>query len=193
MKEKIILIGGGGHCKSCIDVIEQEDKFEIKGILDTTEKVGQKVFNYQVIGTDGQIERLAQEGHYFLITLGQIETADLRVKIYTKLLSANAKIAKVISPLAYVSKHSEIGAGTIVLHHALINSDAKIGKNCIINSKALIEHDSIIEGYCHISTCAVINGNVKVSEKTFIGSNSTVTNGINIEKNSFIKAGSFVK
>ena len=34
-KRKIpILIGGGGHCKSVIDVIEQEAKFEIAGIVD---------------------------------------------------------------------------------------------------------------------------------------------------------------
>ena len=31
MKE-IILIGGGGHCKSVIDVIEQEGKFQIDEI-----------------------------------------------------------------------------------------------------------------------------------------------------------------
>ena len=33
MKE-IILIGGGGHCKSVIDVIESEGQFEIVGIVD---------------------------------------------------------------------------------------------------------------------------------------------------------------
>ena len=38
-KNNLILIGGGGHCKSCIDVIEQENKFNITGILDVKEKV----------------------------------------------------------------------------------------------------------------------------------------------------------
>ncbi len=33
MKE-IILVGGGGHCKSVIDVIEQEAKYKIAGIID---------------------------------------------------------------------------------------------------------------------------------------------------------------
>ena len=31
---KIILIGGGGHALSCIDVIEHEKKFKIVGIVD---------------------------------------------------------------------------------------------------------------------------------------------------------------
>ena len=38
MKEKIILIGGGGHCRACIDVIEQEGRFTIAGIVDVPEK-----------------------------------------------------------------------------------------------------------------------------------------------------------
>ncbi len=30
-------MGGGGHCKSCIDVIEQEGKYKIAGIVDAKE------------------------------------------------------------------------------------------------------------------------------------------------------------
>ena len=37
MKELILIGGGGGHCRSCIDVIEQEQKFKIAGIIDKKE------------------------------------------------------------------------------------------------------------------------------------------------------------
>lgn len=37
MKEKIILIGGGGHCKAYIDAIEKEGRFAIVGIADAYE------------------------------------------------------------------------------------------------------------------------------------------------------------
>ncbi|MGJ0342804.1 acetyltransferase, partial [Aliarcobacter cryaerophilus] len=46
MKEKIVLIGGGGHCHSVIDVIEQTNKYEIIGIVDTKENIGKKVLDY---------------------------------------------------------------------------------------------------------------------------------------------------
>ena len=36
-KEKIVLVGGGGHCKSVIDVIECEGRFEIAGNVDQRE------------------------------------------------------------------------------------------------------------------------------------------------------------
>ena len=45
--KKIILIGGGGHALSCIDVIEHEKKFKIIGIIDKKLKKGKKNFKLQ--------------------------------------------------------------------------------------------------------------------------------------------------
>ena len=36
--KNIVLIGGGGHCKSCIDVIEMEKKYKILGLVDNNIK-----------------------------------------------------------------------------------------------------------------------------------------------------------
>ena len=191
MKDKIILIGGGGHCRSVIDVIEQEDKYLIIGIVDTKENVGKKVFNYEVIGCDDDLVTLFGTCRNAFITVGHIKSNALRVKIYSTLKEIGFTLPTIISPLAYVSKYSRIGEGTIIMHHALINANVKIGKNCIINSKALIEHDCIIGNHCHISTASVINGGVTVKENTFFGSNATSKQ--NIEINGFIKAGSLVK
>lgn len=193
MKEKIILIGGGGHAKSCIDVLEQENEFEIIGILDIKERIGQKVLGYQIIGTDDDIKKFAKENYTFLITLGQLDSAKPRIEIYNKLIEANAKIATVISPFAYVSKHATIGRGTIIMHGSIVNADACIGENCIINTKSLIEHDAKVASHCHISTGAIINGGVNIGTESFIGSNSVSKQYSTIEKNNFIKAGSVIK
>jgi len=32
--KNLILIGAGGHCRSCIDVIEAEKKYKIIGLID---------------------------------------------------------------------------------------------------------------------------------------------------------------
>jgi len=190
---KIILIGGGGHCKSVIDVIEQEARFEIAGIVDKIELLGSKILGYPVIGNDFDIEILAKKYQYALVTVGQIESPSLRIKLFDLASKAGFTIPSIISPNAYVSKHSKIGDGTIIMHHAIVNANASIGDNCIVNSKALIEHDCLISSYCHISTNAIINGGVKIGPKCFIGSNVTTKNNIIIKENSFIKAGTLVK
>ena len=55
---KIILIGGGGHCKSCIEVIESKGDFVIAGIIDVKEKIGTSLLGYPVIGCDDDLVEL---------------------------------------------------------------------------------------------------------------------------------------
>lgn len=191
MKEKIVLIGGGGHCHSVIDVIEQENRYEIIGIVDTKENIGKKVLDYEIIACDDDLETIFLSCKNALITVGQIESNKIRVKIYNNLKQIGFNLPVIISPLAYVSNHSSIEEGTIIMHHALVNANTKIGKNCIINTKALIEHDCIVEDNCHISTASVINGGVIVKENSFVGSNSTSKQSIEIS--GFVKAGSLAK
>ena len=190
---KIILIGGGGHCKSVIDVIEQQAQFEIAGIVDKPEFINNKILGYTVIGDDSDLEKLAKRHNYALITVGQIKSPGLRVRLFDLATKKGFSLPSIISPRAYVSKYSKIGFGTIVMHNAIINANVNIGNNCIINSKALIEHDCFISDHCHVSTNATINGGVKIGAKCFIGSNVTTKENISIEENSFIKAGSLVK
>lgn len=186
LKSQILLIGGGGHCKSVIDVIELTNKYEIIGIVDTKENIGKKVLDYEIIACDDDLEELFKTCKNAVITIGHIKSNVLRVKLFAKLKNIGFSLPVIVSPLAYVSKHSKIDEGTVILHHALINANTKIGKNCIINSKALIEHDCIVEDNCHISTASVLNGGVIVKENTFFGSNAMSKENIQIGENCLI-------
>jgi sugar O-acyltransferase (sialic acid O-acetyltransferase NeuD family) len=188
----IILIGGGGHCISCIDVIEQTGLYQIIGILDLPEKIGQKILNYSVIGTDNEIEQFVMECPDFLITVGQIKSASIREMIFNKVKLAGGNLPIIISPIGNVSKYAIIEEGTIVMHHALVNAGASIGKGCILNSKSLIEHQATIGNFCHISTASVVNGKTNIADCCFIGSNSVVANNIHVTANTIIAAGSQV-
>lgn len=192
-KEKLILVGGGGHCKSCIDVIEAENKLEIAGIIDVEEKIGQEVLGYKIIAGDNDLPQIITSYKYFFITLGQINTANRRIELFHFLKNKLALLPIIISPYAIVSKYASIDEGTIVMHNVLINASAKIGKNCIINSKALVEHDAEIGDHCHIATGAIVNGGVKIGDETFYGSGAVSKQYIIIPKKSFIKANSTVK
>ena len=191
MKEEILLIGGGGHCKAVIDVIEQENRFSIAGIIDKEELIGKSVLGYSIIGCDSDLTTLYKKYKNVVITVGHIKSNALRVKLFNLAKKIGYNLPVITSPLAYVSKHSFVDEGSIIMHHSLVNANVKIGKNCIINTKALVEHDVIIEDHCHISTSSVINGGSLVKTNSFIGSNCAVKEGIEVE--GFKKAGSFVK
>ena len=131
MDKKIILIGGGGHCRSCIDVIEQEGKFQIAGIVDLPDKIGQSVMGYSVIGSDKDLPDLVRSYQNVLITVGQIKSVTRRIELFEYLRSINAILPIIKSPFAYISPHASVDEGTIIHHQALVNAGAKVGKNPI--------------------------------------------------------------
>ena len=188
--KNLILIGGGGHCKSVIDVAESAG-YTILGILDTAENVGKKVLNYSIIGTDDEIVNYVDKAH-FVITVGQIKDATLRMKLYAKVINSHGQFATLIASTARVSRYSAIGDGTVIMHQAVVNADARVGIGCIINTFANIEHDAVIGDFCHISTGTTINGNCTVGKGTFIGSQAVMVNGVSITEGSVIAAGAVV-
>lgn len=192
MKKKLLLIGGGGHCKSCVDVIEAEGKYMIKGIIENEGKIGTHLLQYPVIAKDESIETFISEGYFFLITIGQIKSSKRRKELYQMLEGKSANIATIISPSALVSKYASIGQGTIIMHGALVNAGAIVGNNVIINTNSLIEHDAIVGDHVHISTHAIVNGSAKVEEDSFIGSNAVVVQDVFVGKSVIVGAGSVI-
>ena len=189
MKPQLILIGGGGHCAACIDVIEQENKYEIAGIVDKCD-AGKISLGYPILGGDKDLQKLSLTYSYALITIGQIKSPSTRIQLFKLIKSLGFILPTCVSPRAYVSKHASIGEGTIIMHDALINSRASVGQNCIINTKSLIEHDAVIEDHCHISTGAIVNGGTVVRQGTFVGSNAVTKESVMTKESDFVKAGS---
>jgi sugar O-acyltransferase (sialic acid O-acetyltransferase NeuD family) len=190
MNKPLILVGGGGHCKSVIDVAESAG-YSILGIFDRPEEVGKRVLNYDVIGTDEEMAKYANKAE-FVVTVGQIKSPNLRIKLHQMLADAGCRLATIIASSAHVSRYASVGEGTVVMHQAVINADAHIGMGCIINTFANIEHDVRIGNYCHISTGSMINGGAEVADSTFIGSQSVVNQCVKIEWGGVIASGSVV-
>ena len=185
----LILLGAGGHAKSCINLIESIESFSIQGILGRKEEVGDDLLGYKVIGTDNDLPNLVSESSKAIVTLGQIKSASSRISLYKLILSLDLISPPLISPSASISKHSEIGQGSVVMHGSLVNASSEIGSNCILNSQCIIEHDVVVGSHCHVSTGVRLNGNVIVEEECFIGSGVTIREGVTIGKGSIIGMG----
>ena len=191
MTKNLILVGGGGHCKSVIEAAESTG-YNILGVLDTPENVGKRVLDYKVIGTDDDIPQYVDKAE-FVITVGFIKNPTTRIKLYNKVKEAGGKLATVIASTAHVSKYAILSEGTVIMHQAIVNAGANIGINSIINTFANIEHDAQIGDQCHISTGTMVNGDCKVGDRCFIGSQSVLANGITVGDDIIVGAGSFVR
>ena len=188
----IILLGSGGHCKSCIDVIEKSYSHKIKGIIDKPNQVNKEFMGYKILGNDHQLQDHFQENDCSLICVGQIKSPAVRIRLFNLLLEKGINIAIVKSINSVISDHTKISMGTIVMHNSIINAGTIIGANCIINTNSTIEHDVTIKDHCHISTGAILNGGVKVGRGTFVGSGAIIKQGIKIGEEVIVSAGEVV-
>lgn len=188
--KNLILVGGGGHCKSVLEAAESVG-YNIMGILDMPEDVGKEILSTKIIGTDDDIPSFVNKAE-FIVTVGFIKSSLTRIKLYNRIKNAGGKLATIVASTAHVSKYATIGEGTVILHQSVVNAGARVGCNVIINTASNIEHDAVIGDHCHVSTGVMVNGECNIGERCFIGSQSVLSNCISIGDDIIVGAGSFV-
>lgn len=187
----LVLIGGGGHCKSVIEAAESKG-YQILGVLDMPDDIGKQILSVKVIGTDDNIRDYVDKAE-FVISVGFIKDPTTRIRLYNKVKELGGEFATIVASTAYVSRYASIDVGTVVLHHAFVNAGAKVGCNVILNTGTNIEHDAVIGDHCHISTGTMVNGECMVGDRCFIGSQSVLANCITIGDDIIVGAGSLVR
>jgi len=193
MNKKLLLIGGGGHCKSVIDCLLQTNQYKEIAIIDKNENIGKLISEIPIIGCDDDLSKLYENGYDFaFVTLGSIGDVSLRIKLYNLLEEIGFEIPNIIDSSAIISKHVKMGKGVFVGKNAVINACALIGNGSIINTSSTIEHDCIIGEFTHIAPGSVLCGEVKIGENSHIGARSVIKQQVNIGKNTTIGIGSVV-
>ena len=192
-KSKVLLIGAGGHATSCIEAIEAENKKEIVGLIGTPAEIGKKLLGYEVLGSEKDFVALLELTSNLILGIGQIKSPNLRIEIKEKYIKNGFTFESVISPMAQISKHAVIGAGTVIMHRVVINAGVKIGDYSIINTGSIIEHDSKIGNFSHISTGVISNGKTSIGNNTFVGSGTIIMEQIKIGDNCIIGMGQQVR
>lgn len=188
----LILVGGSGHCRSCIDVIESTNYHEIIGIVAQIGAEESPVVGYPAIRIDDDLDGLLRICPTALITVGQIKTPELRKHLFQLVQDLGGTFPVVTSPHAYVIERAKVGGGTNVMHGAIINVRSTIGVNCIVNSHALVEHDVSSGSHSHVSTGVRVNGGVSIGEGTFLGSGAIVNQRLSIGDNCIIGSGAVI-
>lgn len=194
MKNKrILLVGGGGHCKSVLDSLIDYHEFSEIAIIDKAEKRGTEILGIPVIGSDEELEFLFNEGFkYAFVTIGSVGKPFKRIEIFSQLQKIGFEMPNIIDSSAIVSKHTTLGRCVYVGKNTVINSGATVGKGVIVNTSVTIEHECNIGDFVHIATGAVLCGEVNIGSNSHIGANSTIKQRIKIGENSIIGMGAVV-
>ena len=191
--KKLLLIGGGGHCKSVLDILLQNNEYDKIGIIDQPEAVGNKILGIPIIGCDADLAGLYQDGYrYSLITIGSIDDTTVRERIDDALKTNGFKIPTVVDESAAIGMDVRMEPGAIIGKKAVVNVGTTVGRHAIINSGCVIEHDCQIGDFVHVAPGTTICGGSKIQNYTLVGAGSVVKQGVVIGERTVIGAGSVV-
>lgn len=192
MKNKIVIIGGGGFAKAIISVINSTNEYEIIGYTDTVNKG--TVFGIKYLGNDQSLKDVYNhfENCSAVIAIESNSVSSKRQKLYSMLKNLGFNLPVIISKSAIINEQVRIGEGTVVLEGAIINVSSIIGKGVIINTGAVIEHDCIVGDFVHFASGSIIGGGVEVGDNSIIGMNAKVIQYKKVGNNCLIHIGSIV-
>ena len=191
---KIILAGGGGHCKVIIDAIKLEGKWDICGIVDPGIPKGTLVMGVPVLGSDEVLKGIFENGIVnALISVGSVGNCGVRKKLYNGLKRIGFSFPVVKHPSAVVASDVTVEEGTFIAARVVINTGTKIGKNVIVNTSSSIDHDCEIGDFVHIAPGVTLSGGVKIEDETHVGTGAKVTQYLDIGRKCIIGAGQTIR
>ena len=190
---KIIIIGTGGHSKVIVDIIQNEQKYEIAGFIDNNLPKGHKVFDYEVLGKEQEINNLINKYKIFggIIAIGDnFIRSNVEKKI--RLLCNEFKFINCIHPNSNIAFNVVMGEGNVVMAGATINTSSEISNHCIFNTNCSIDHDNRIADFASIAPNGVTGGNVEVGCQSYLGLGCLIRHNIKILENTIVGLGSLV-
>lgn len=186
---KIIILGAGGQAKETIDLIKENMKAQILGIVNKV-WINEKILGYRFLGTDQEIEKIIKKNKatHFFIAIGDLGT---RAKMYS-LIRKRLKPLSIISKKASISKYTSFGEHVIVYPGVVINADVSVGNNVYINSNTSIGHEAKIGDHININPGANVAGRVTIRDFSTIGIGASVKEKITVAERTLVGAGAVV-
>lgn len=192
-KDKLVLIGGGGHCRSVLDTVIRSANFGEVVIVDPSILAGTVICGCRVAGDDMALPGLYAEGfRKAFITIGSIESTDRRRDVFQRVGEIGFDFPAIIDSCAVIARSASIAPGVFVGKNVIVNAGAIVEKVAILNTGAVIEHDCRIGEFAHIAVGAVVCGGSAVGRDAFVGAGATVIQEVRIGMKSVVGAGAVV-
>lgn len=190
--KSILLLGGGGHCKSILDSLNKLNHYDRIGLI-INENIALASQKVPIVGCDEDLKKLFDEGwDSAFISVGGIGNTKIREKLYSYIINIGFNVPSIVDPSAVIASNVQIASGCYIGKNAIVNADSCISECAIINTGAIIEHDCEIGKFSHIAPGAVLCGNVMVGFGTHIGARAVVKQGLKIGNRALIGMGSVV-
>jgi sugar O-acyltransferase (sialic acid O-acetyltransferase NeuD family) len=191
--DKIIIVGSSGQAKVVIDIVEQEGRFSIAGLIDRFRAAGESTAGYPILGPEREVP-LLRERYQFAGVIVAIGDNFVRAQV-TELLASlcpDLRFMTAIHPRATIARSVTVGAGSVVMAGAVINPDCAIGRGCVVNTGASLDHDTAMGDFASVAPRVVTGGTCTIGDFAAIGIGAVLSHRVRIGEHTVIGAGSTV-
>jgi len=191
MKERIILIGSGGHAGVVIDAIQNRGVYDIVGLIDDFVPHGTIAHGYPVVGNLQSIKDISEKlfCNNFHVAVGDNK---FRHAAWLKLNEHCLKLITITHLTAVIAANAKIGHGAFIGPFAHVGSNATVGSLAIVNTGANLEHDSHL-GFCsHMAPGSMTGGSVTIGERAWVGLGAMIRDQVKVGSDSIVGMGSVV-
>jgi len=192
MTQPVIILGGGGHAKVLISVLQQLS-VDIIGIVDAdSKKIGSKLLNIAVIGTEDILVKYPPGSVQLVNGLGSIRRPEARKRIFKKFKKTGYEFANVVHQSCVIADDIVFGEGVQIMAGAVLQPGCSIGDNAVVNTNSSIDHDCKIGDHVHVAPGVILSGGVVIGSETHIGAGCVAIQGIEVGSRCLIGAGSLM-
>jgi sugar O-acyltransferase (sialic acid O-acetyltransferase NeuD family) len=191
--DNILIIGSSRHAKVVIDIIEQEGKYRVGGLLDDYRGVGAETLGYSVIGKTTDLITSVRE-HSIKGALIAIGDNDARSEVAAWAIQRcpDLPFVTAVHPSATVASTVHLGAGTVIMAGAVINPCCSVGQFCVLNTNSTLDHDSVMEDFSSLAPGATVGGSCQIGTRSAVGIGATLAQRVTIGSGTVVGAASLV-
>lgn len=185
--KKVILIGGGGHAMSVLELVG-----DMRIFAGYADMIPNEQLPIPFLGTDNEVlaqcSNLEYTVHHVLVYTKEV---NMKFRAYLIDKYKNYNQYTIIADSAIVTRNASIGQGSAIMQRSVVNC-AIIGESCIVNTGAIVEHSCNIGNNVFIGPGAIILGDVSIGNNCFIGAGVIIRDGVKICHNVVIGMGAHV-
>jgi sugar O-acyltransferase (sialic acid O-acetyltransferase NeuD family) len=189
--DNIVIIGSSGHARVIIDVVEQEGRYNIAGLLDRFRKVGEQTLGYQILGQEEDLPQLTTR-HALRGAIVAVGDNFIRSKVaaHVREICPDLPFVRAIHPRASIAKNVSVGEGSVIMAGVAVNPCCSIGRFCILNTNSSLDHDSVMEDFSSLAPRVSTGGNCRIGAYSAVSIGAVLVNGIHVGEHTVIGAGS---
>lgn len=191
--DNIVIVGSSGHAKVVIDIVRQEGKYNIVGLLDRFRSVGDHTMGCPILGKEEDLPHLIS-AHAIKGALVAIGDNFIRAQVAARIreLCPDLVFVSVLHPSASMAGDATLGEGTVVMAGVVVNPCSSIGRFCILNTRCSLDHDSSMADFASLAPGVTTGGNCRIGPYSAISIGAVLIHGINIGEHTVVGAGSIV-